>query len=375
MNILVISHEYPPIGGGGANACLFLSREYVHASHKVTVVTAAYNNLPTEEVQEGVRIIRVKAKRTKEDKSSFYEMFTYLKSAYFYVDKLCKKEHFDICQVYFGIPSGPIGVHIKRKYKIPYIVRFGGGDIPGAQKRFAMMYKLLSPFIRNIWKNADMLVANSEVLCEKAKAYENKYPIMIIPNGVDSEYFTPNLLKKEKCSELNILFVSRLIKGKGLQYIIPSMKRIYDECNARLTIVGDGPYKEELIRITKENNVEEYVSFVGKKNKQELYPYYNNSDLFILPSESEGMPNVVLEAMSMGLPIVMTPCGGSKELIDGNGIVSNIDEFVENIIRVCSEENERLHMGEVSKKRARELFSWESKAEEYLNYMKSLIVK
>lgn len=377
MKLLVISHEYPPIGGGGANACYFLSKEFVELGHEVTVITATYKDLPLDEVQNGVHIIRVKAKRTKEDKSTFMEMFSYLKSAYFYADKLCKKVHFDVCQVYFGIPSGPIGVHLKKKYGIPYIVRFGGGDIPGAQKRFALIYKFLTPFIRNIWKNASALVANSEVLKERALAFENKYPIDIICNGVDSLFFNPDRTDIEATSpynsEKNILFVSRLIKGKGLQYIIPRMKNIYDKTGAKLTIVGDGPYREELQKITCDYGYTDLVIFVGKKNKTELYPYYKHADLFILPSESEGMPNVVLEAMSMGLPIVMTPCGGSKELIDGNGIISDIDfktgdseQFVQNVIQVLEDNDKAKSYSEVSMKRVQEMFSWKQKAEEYL---------
>lgn len=370
MKILVISHEFPPIGGGGANACYFLTKEYVKLGHEVVIVTSTYKDLPLEEVIDGVRVIRVKARRKKEDKSTFLEMFSYLFSAYKYTDKLCKKEQFDICQVFFGIPSGPIGVHLKHKYKIPYVVRFGGGDIPGAQKRFAFIYKILTPFIRQIWREASALVANSEVLKRRAQDFEDRYPIEIIPNGVDSEFFTPGRIDVKKKdiygdSEKNILFVSRLIKGKGLQHIIPKMKEVYSRTGARLTIVGAGPYRDELEKITVETGNSDYVSFVGKKNKDELYLYYSEADLFILPSESEGMPNVVLEAMSMRCPIVMTPCGGSNELIDGNGIISEIDVFADCMIGLLEDDNLLEDYGMVSERRTRELFSWSQKAKAY----------
>ena len=65
------------------------------------------------------------------------------------------------------------------------------------------------------------------------------------------------------------------------------------------------------------------IQFVGQKEKDGIVPYYQNADLFILPSAKEGMPNVVLEAMACGLPIVMTSCEGSKELITDNGIISS----------------------------------------------------
>ena len=190
MNILIVSHEYPPIGGGGANACLYLGKSYVALGHNVIVLTACFQNLPCEEKIDDVRIVRVKALRKKEDKSTFLEMFSFLCSAWIKVEQIVKQEKISVCQIFFGIPSGPIGLYLKKRYGIPYVIRFGGGDIPGAQKRFSVIYKLLSPIIRAIWRNADALVANSAVLKQKALQFEDRYPIDIISNGVDSESFT-----------------------------------------------------------------------------------------------------------------------------------------------------------------------------------------
>ncbi len=376
MNILIVSHEYPPIGGGGANACFYLAKNYAALGHKVTILTARFGKLPLKEETDNVHIIRVKSLREKEDKSTFFEMFSFLCSAWIKIREIVSIGKFDVCQIFFGIPSGPIGLYLKKRYGIPYVIRFGGGDIPGAQKRFSLVYKILSPAIRNIWKNAVALVANSAILQQKALQFESRYPIEIISNGVDSDFFARvkveekseavNLTKNER--EINVLFVSRLIQGKGLQYIIPEMKRINIACGRKilLTIVGDGPYRRELERIMSESDTESYVSFAGKKNKKELYEYYRKADLFILPSESEGMPNVVLEAMAMGLPILMTPCGGSKELIVDNGRVEPITRFIDAMIEMCNDEQGRINMGKQSELLARTKFGWQEKAQEYI---------
>lgn len=376
MNILIISHEYPPIGGGGANACLYLAKNYAQLGHKVTVLTACFRDLLREEEIDNVQIIRVRALRKKEDKSTFPEMFSFLCSAWIRAGQIAGTTKFDICQIFFGIPSGPIGLYLKKRYGLPYVIRFGGGDIPGAQKRFSLLYKILSPTIRSIWRNADALVANSEVLKQKALRYENRYPIEIIANGVDSNFFTRmesgvtdvSVDSGKQDEKINVLFVSRLIQGKGLQYIIPEMKRINALCGKKvlLTVVGDGPYHGELERITSESSVESFVSFEGKKSKKELYEYYSKADLFILPSESEGMPNVVLEAMAMGLPILMTPCGGSKELIADNGRIEPIEKFADALVEMCNDEQGRIHMGKKSELLARTKFAWREKAKEYV---------
>ncbi len=379
MKILIISHEFPPIGGGGANACFFLTREFVQKGHQVTILTAQFADLPHSEItKEGTRIIRVPCRRKNKEKSSFLEMFSYLICAWKQAEQLVKKEKYDICLTFFGIPSGPLALHLKRKYKLPYVVRFGGGDIPGAQKRFRYLYLILAPIIRKIWKNASRLIANSEGLKQRALAFEKRYAIDIIENGVDNQFFAPSEKKKKK-NAIVILFVSRLIEGKGLQYIIPKLPRIQESVmhntgrEIQLVIVGDGPYRAALEQLADETKVRNLVRFEGRKNKDQVLRYYQAADLFLLPSLSEGMPNVVLEAMASGLPIVITPCEGSKELVTDNGVIAPLDNFADALIELCSDEAKRIAMGRNSLRRVEEAFQWESIGSRYLSILQDCI--
>lgn len=379
MKILMISHEFPPIGGGGANACFFLTREFAQKGHQVTVLTAQFADLPNSEVtKEGARIIRVPCRRKNKEKSSFLEMLSYLISAWKQAEQLAKKEKYHICLTFFGIPSGPLALHLKRKYKLPYIVRFGGGDIPGAQKRFRYLYMVLAPTIRKIWQNASRLIANSEGLKQRALAFEKRYAIDIIENGVDNQFFAPSQKKKKK-NPIVILFVSRLIEGKGLQYIIPKLPRIQESImhntgrEIQLVIVGDGPYRAALEQLTDEIKVRNLIRFEGRKNKDQVLRYYQAADLFILPSLSEGMPNVVLEAMASGLPIVITPCEGSKELVTDNGVITPLENFADVVIEICSDETKRTAMGHNSLRRVEEAFRWESIGSRYLSMLQDCI--
>lgn len=373
MKILIVSHEYPPVGGGGANACINLAREYVAAGHKVTVLTVWYEGLENSECIDGVNIIRVRSKRKYLDHCSFTEMFDYLLKAFAQINSIVKSERYNVCQVFFAIPSGPIGYYLKKRYDIPYVIRFGGGDIPGAQKRFKYIYKILTPFIKVIWRNAEYLVANSEELKRKALAFYAKRDVQIITNGVDENIFSPDEADKRR-DRIELLFVSRLIEGKGLQYVIPKLNEVKAIVNKEihLTIVGEGPYRNELEKITLDSNADAIVSFCGFKKKEDLIPYYQNADVFILPSLSEGMPNVVLEAMASGLPVVMTPCGGSKELIDDNGFIVDIKDFCTPIIQLCKDEKLRVSMGKKGRERVRKYFSWGEKASEYLNLFNNI---
>ncbi|MCD8038350.1 MAG: glycosyltransferase family 4 protein [Lachnospiraceae bacterium] len=372
MKILIISHEYPPIGGGGANACFFLAREFMRIGHSVTVLTAGLGGRQDEETTaSGAVIKKVKCKRKSEASSSFAEMLSFLVSAWKQAGKLVRKNNYDFCIAFFGIPSGPLALYLKKRYKLPYLIRSGGGDIPGAQKRFAAVYKVIAPILRKVWKESEGIVANSEGLKKRAAQFEDRYPIYVVENGVDSEFFHPDVSKRyANC--INILFVSRLIEGKGLQFVIPKImdiQRAVFERTGRsicLTVVGDGPYKEDLERLVSEFKCSELVKFVGKKDKEHTADIYQAADLFILPSLSEGMPNVVLEAMSSGLPIIMTPCEGSGELVTDNGYISDIDGFADKIIDLCVNNELRYKMGENSVNAVKERFNWHRTAEAYI---------
>lgn len=373
MKILVVSHEFPPIGGGGANACYHLTKGFVDRGHQVTVVTANYRHMPEKESIQGVQLIRVSSLRKHREHSSFMEMLSYLLKALPVTLRIQKKERYDVCLVFFGIPSGPIGYALKKIYKLPYIIRFGGGDIPGTQKRFAKIYKLLGPAIKAIWKNADALVVNSQGLKDRAHNFYGKKEFDIICNGVNTDIFYPN--NKEKPEEFCILFVSRLIERKGLQFIIPQLQEIQENINRniRLIIVGDGPYREELEKLVKEYAAEKLVRFEGQKNRDELLLYYQSANVFILPSKWEGMPNVVLEAMACGLPIVMTPCEGSKELIRNNGYAVPAEEFSNRLIFLANHSEACLEMGEESKRMVDSCFMWEKKVQEYISILENSV--
>lgn len=376
MKILIVSHEYPPIGGGGANACFFLGKEYVKNGHEVTILTSSFRDLPRFETVDGVEIIRVKAFRKQETKSTLVEMFSYLVSSFIKANQLAKKRDYDICHVFFGIPSGPIGWWLKKRYAIPYVIRLGGGDIPGAQKRYAFVYKVIGIPLRKIWKEAGAVVANSEGLLQRARRFSEAGNFRIISNGVDTTFFSNNKDDYKKSDEVRILFVSRLIEGKRIQNIIPMMQAINDKLPEKcvyLDIVGDGPYRSALEDVVRECSAQEFVKFYGQKNKTELLEFYSRADLFILPSISEGMPNVVLEAMAMGLPVVMTPCEGSKELVTDNGIITSIESFQNALLELLWDEEKRKSMGINSRSNIMKYFTWDVTAEKYMTLFTEII--
>lgn len=367
MRILMVSHEYPPVGGGGANACMFLAREYAAAGHEVAVVTAWYEGLAPREDAGGVEIYRLRARRAHKECCGFGEMLSYLAKALPFADGLAAEGRFDVCQVFFGIPSGPVGLWLKKRRGVPYIIRFGGGDIPGFQRRFRLLYKAVGPAVKWIWSGADALVANSRGLREFALRFHGGKDVGVIHNGVDTDFFRPDYSKRGG-GAVELLFVSRLIERKGLQHLIPRLEEVRALAgrDVRLTVVGDGPYRQALEEAAALHGVGGMVRFEGQRGKEELPAYYQAADVFVFPSMREGMPNAVLEAMACGLPIVMTPCEGSGELVDGNGFVTGAEGFPEAVARCVREQGA---LSRRSRELAEDVFSWKKSAAAYLSMM------
>ena len=119
---------------------------------------------------------------------------------------------------------------------------------------------------------------------------------------------------------LKVLCVSRLIERKGIRFLIEAIGRLKND-PVELILVGDGNQEEELKELAKGLGVSDRVVFKGYVNHDSIGEIYRNSDLFVLPSQNEGMSNALLEAMASGLPVIVTDTGGTSELLDGNGVV------------------------------------------------------
>ncbi len=177
---------------------------------------------------------------------------------------------------------------------------------------------------------ADLIVSNTEagrsILMEREKVLSKK--IMVIPNGIDLRQIPSLPGDEEKKLSLKAIlsnigyrppfvvgYVGYLTKQKGVNILLESFDRLKRETKNKvvLFIVGDGPEKRTLEKLAKKLNINDSVFFLGyKKNAIKFMTLF---DLFILPSLWEGQPNVILEAMALGLPVIATNVGGVPEMI------------------------------------------------------------
>lgn len=311
----MLNYEYPPVGGGAAPVTAQLCEHLVQSGHYVDVVTMRYGDLAHNEVVNGVRIFRTPSYRARPDICRTHEMATYLLGGRGTATTLARQNNYDIIHAHFIIPTSPLARHIRRHTGIPYLVTCHGSDVPGYNPdRFGLEHKLLLPFWKKLVRSADALISPSNTLKALILGYCPELKINVIPNGYLPATSTTSHRRKN-----TILLCSRLLPRKGFQYVIEAVKDL--SLDWQIHIVGDGTYLEDLKILAKDSRTP--VVFHGwlDRNSTAFRELYETSSIFILPSEAENFPTVLLEAMSAGLAIITCNVGGCPEVIGDAGLL------------------------------------------------------
>ncbi len=373
MRMLLVNYEYPPLGGGAGQATASLAREFAAAGHEVLVLTSRFAGQPAFEEVTGFRIQRVPVIRRRKDRCTPPEMLTFLLSASLAALGSVRAWKPDAVIAFFGIPSGPIGLLLRLVSGRPYIVSLRGGDVPGFQPYdLALFHKLLGPVIRLLWKKAFAVVANSAGLQALALRFASDLPIVVIPNGVDAQTFHPSSASPVTGDRpVRMLFVGRVVYQKGLDVLLRALAALPMELNYELEIIGDGDERPGLTLEAAQLGLATRITFSGWCDRTLIAERYRQADLFVFPSRDEGMPNVVLEAMASGLPIVATAIAGSGELVregENGHLVPPEDAgaLTTALAHLLAQPETRRTMGQASRTRIEQEYTWARVAAGYL---------
>lgn len=375
MRILFLNYEYPPLGGGAANATAYLLDEFSRMDGMfVDLVTASIDNAYRREcIGERIVIHRLPIGKNASNLhfQSVKDILTYAWKSYRFAQTLLQEEKYDIIQAFFTVPCGLVAWRLHREYGVPYIVSLRGSDVPGYSDRFRFLYPFLRPIARCIWRGASAVISNSQGLKELALQTSPRQSISIIPNGVDTKHFMPKEHELSTASNMIHLTLgaSRVTDRKGIAYLIEAVHLLKDEYVFSLKVIGEGNAKARLEQMVVEHGLQSQITFVGRVPREETLRYYQEADIFVLPSLNEGMSNAMLEALACGLPIITTRTGGVDELVpEGvNGLlVKQRDaQALSKALRVLAQDVDmRMRMGAASRSLA-EMMSWEGVAKQY----------
>jgi glycosyltransferase involved in cell wall biosynthesis len=344
MKIVILVSLFPPGTLGGTEIATYnLAKQLARRGHEIHVITTHDRGLPFFRKENDFYVHRIAWPKIR-----FIGIFS------FWLQMLPKIRAIkpDIVHAQdftIGVPA----LVIKKILKIPYVVWGRGTDVNRSSPFFRIIIKLLI-------QNADAVLALTEDMRKNLKKINNT-EICVVPNGIDlDEYNTPiSCIKNKKI----ILFVGRLHPVKGVPYLIIAMKSILDKIpDSKLLLVGYGNEKEMLEALTIQLGIQKHVEFVGKVTPEVVKTFMQQSDVFVLPSLSEGFPNVILEAMACGLPIVASRVGGIPDIITNeiNGFLvenKDSDEMADKIILLLGDDSLRRKICDINKNLVKK-YSW-----------------
>ncbi len=374
MKILMPNYEFPPIGGGAANAHMCLLKQYAgNQDLQVDVLTSAPKpGNTTEQFSENITVYKVGIHKKQLHHWRRTEVIEWLIKAGFQYRKLLNANKYDMVHAFFGFPTG--WLCYRSAANLPYIISLRGSDVPGEHGRLKLDYKILAPVFRSIWRKAIALVACSQGLKDRALQFMPSVSIDVIPNGVDLDKFYPAQTTEEP-DKLRLLTAGRLSVTKRIEMLIEAVAILHkDGYKLHMTIAGSGPMEEQLKQTTRLKGLDGIIEFTGRINPEDMPNLYRQNDIFISASNLEGMSNAMLEAMASGLPIITTRCEGVEELITDNGLVvehPNAEELAEAIKKLGTDSQIRRQLAAAARNNA-ESFTWNRTAKEYLNLYKKL---
>ena len=234
------------------------------------------------------------------------------------VRQLHAQQPFDLIDAHYVYPDGFAAIQLGKKLGVPVVITARGSDI-----HLFSQLPYIRPLLCEALNEARGSIAVSNALKQGiVELGISSEKVTVIRNGINREIFYPRdraTSQQRLGLDANarvILTVASLTPNKGLDRLIDALSLVVRQhTNAKLYVIGEGPERAALeSRITR-HHLTSHVLLIGSRPQAELPDWYSAADLFCLASHREGCPNVVIEAMACGTPIIATDVGGISELV------------------------------------------------------------
>jgi glycosyltransferase involved in cell wall biosynthesis len=223
----------------------------------------------------------------------------------------------DVVLGYWAHPDGEAAVRAARQVGVPAAIMVGGSDVLVLTLQPSRRRKIVQ-----VLQSADAVIAVSQDLKEKLIHFGvPPHKIHVVYRGVDRTLFAPGdqgVARQRIGIPIEgpvLLSVGRMVEVKGLDVLLEACSHL---CRQRLAfhlyLVGDGPLRKSLEEQSRSLGLSDAISFVGVQSYDQLPDWYRAADLMVLPSRSEGVPNVLREAKACGIPFVASRVGGIAEI-------------------------------------------------------------
>ena len=348
LRVAMILNRYLPIIGGAEVQANRLSQQLLQRGHHVEVITRRiHKELPQTDQIEGIKVNRLSPVGLGHVANAmmFFRFLIYL---------VRHRRDFDIFHAHSIGPIGLAAIIAGQLTHTPVVLKIAtSGDISrktktrlSAYTRFIRRFVLPDSLWLAILKRASAIVVLSQAGLTEANENSLGDQANLIANGIDTKEFHPPVqqdkltLRQRLDLPVNhtvFFFSGRLVARKRIDVLIDALAQVVPKYEkVLLVIAGSGKLQsdsveEKLVRQVQQHKLQENVTFTGSIDN--VADYLQAADGFVFASEREGMPNVILEAMASGLPIIASRIAGVLELLDDSRAslcdVNDIDAFAQ----------------------------------------------
>jgi glycosyltransferase involved in cell wall biosynthesis len=372
ISYLLICHSYPPVLGGSEIEAQRISDALQKRGHRPRIVCAGGSPMP--DVKEWVDPCGLRVLMYGSGSGSWRDKVYALGVAWTLL-----KERREYEMVYFLMQ----GLHLATGLPVagllgkPIIMKFSGSGIIRDMSK-SWMGRLELAFLRR-WAYR-ILVLNPGMVEEALQAGFEQTQLGWMPNPVDTDYFRPCAPEERVQSrrELGVsvdtplvIFIGRLAPEKKLPSLLGAFARVVRELpQAVLALIGDGPRRAEIRELAAKLKLERNVVFAGRVPTSGVVQWLRAADAFALVSELEGLPCSLIEAMSAGVPVVVSNIPANTQLVDDevDGLVAelgNEESIARGLLRVLDDRALRDRMGAAARQRMVDQFSMPLVVERY----------
>lgn len=348
----IFSAQYLPAIGGVEQYTENLANCLIERGHEVIIITAKKKDTRMKERKKnGLLIYRLPTLQLVSGRMPI----TYYSATWKKLKEILKKKNITRVIIQTRLYTlSIIGLRYAKKNHIPAIVIEHGTSYVGMSNRFLQFFEIM--YERILLFGAKRYCHTFCSVSKEGSRWLGTLGIKcsgILYNSVDEKKIEQYLVMEKKNEVLNnrlsleklsVTFVGRLIKEKGLIQLVQAVEELNSEgIDIELRIIGDGPLYKEI----EAKNVANVI-LLGRLQQAEVMSVLKNSDIFCLPSDSEGFPTSVLEAILCGTYVITAPYGGAKEIISseeyGDVMLDNTSESIKKSIKNAVSLGERRHI-------------------------------
>ena len=374
MNILFTIRYFYPFIGGTEKQALALASCLIKKGVNVKIVTSRFERQwPKCEIIDSVEIVRLFSPKIKVLGSL---AFLFCLAVYL----IRNREKFFLIHTFQIGYTSSLSILLSILLRKPSVIKLAssglGGDVQRAKK--TLFGKIFLFMARRATKIISLSTTIAQELVEE-KIDPSK--MCLIHNGIDLARFKVTEAKSRLRKELGItdkkttIYTGRLSSEKGVDFLIRSFSKLNRETDCQLIIIADGSERQKIVQLLDSYQLSKSVLLIQKVD--DVASYLNAADLFVLPSQFEGLSNSLLEAMACGLPVISTRVGGSIDIIeDGiNGLlvdVDNEDHLIQAISKVLNDSLLATSLGKNARQTIVEHYDLDKITETYLELYKKL---